>query len=60
MSRSALHPDEPQSLSQTGSWRIVSGIKAFEGLLRGGEMEGVYDADEASLANGTFTGTVTR
>ena len=53
-------PDEPQGLTQTGSWTIVSGTGAFEGLRGSGEMEVVYDPDEDSPAHVTFTGTVTR
>ncbi len=53
-------PDEPQGLTQTGSWTIVSGTDAFEGLRGSGEMEVVYDPDEDSPAHVTFTGTVTR
>ena len=32
-------PDEPQRLSKTGFWTILSGAGAFEGLRGGGEME---------------------
>jgi hypothetical protein len=48
----------PQDLTQTGSWTIVSGTGAFEGLRGSGEMEIVYDPNEP--ARETFTGTVTR
>ena len=50
----------PQDLTQTGSWKIVSGTGAFEGLHGSGEMEIVYDPDPAAPARGTYTGTVTR
>jgi hypothetical protein len=50
----------PQDLSQTGSWTIVSGTGAFEGLRGSGEMEIVYDPDPNEPARGTYTGTVTR
>jgi hypothetical protein len=53
-------PDEPQGLTQTGSWKIVGGTGAFEGLRGSGEMEVVYAPDEDSPAHVTFTGTVTR
>jgi hypothetical protein len=53
-------PDVPQGLTQTGSWTIVSGTGAFEGLRGSGEMEVVYDPDDDSLAHSTFTGTVAR
>ena len=49
----------PQDLTQTGSWTIVSGTGAFEGLRGGGEMEIVYDPDPNAPARGTYTGTVT-
>jgi hypothetical protein len=48
----------PQDLTQTGSWTIVSGTGAFEGLRGSGEMEIVYDPN--GPARETFTGTVTR
>jgi hypothetical protein len=51
----------PQDLTQTGSWTIVSGTGAFEGLRGSGEMEIVYDPDPNELAaRETYTGTVTR
>jgi hypothetical protein len=51
----------PQDLTQTGSWAIVSGTGAFEGLRGSGEMEIVYDPDPNELAaRETYTGTVTR
>ena len=53
-------PNPPQGLSQTGSWTIVGGIGAFEGLRGSGEMQVEYDPDDDSLAHVTFTGTVTR
>ena len=56
----AFTPDEPEGLMQTGSWMIVGGTGAFEGLRGSGEMEVVYDPDEDSPAHVTFTGTVTR
>ena len=49
-----------QALTQTGSWTIVSGTGAFEGLRGSGEMEIVYDPDPNEPARGTYTGTVTR
>jgi hypothetical protein len=49
----------PQGQTQTGSWTIVSGTGAFEGLGGSGEMEVVNDPDD-SLARETLTGTVTR
>jgi hypothetical protein len=50
----------PQGLTQTGSWTIVSGTGAFEGLRGSGEMRVVYDPDPNAPARGTYTGTVTR
>ena len=49
-----------QDLTQTGSWTIVSGTGAFEGLHGSGQMEIVYDPDPAAPARGTYTGTATR
>ena len=56
----AFTPDEAQGLIQTGSWMIVGGTGAFEGLHGSGEMEVVYDPADDSAARPTFTGTVTR
>ena len=53
-------PDPPQGLNQTGSWTIVSGTAAFEGLRGSGKMKVVYGPDDDSPAHVTFTGTVTR
>jgi hypothetical protein len=50
----------PQDLTQTGSWTIVSGTGAFEGMRGSGEMEIVYDPDPNAAARGAYTGTVTR
>ena len=50
----------PQGQTQSGSWTIVSGTGAFEGLRGDGAMEVVYDATDDSLALETLTGTVTR
>jgi hypothetical protein len=51
----------PQDLTQAGSWTIVSGTGAFEGLRGSGEIEIVYDPDPNELAaRETYTGTVTR
>jgi len=49
----------PRNLTQTGSWTIVSGTGAFEGLRGNGKMEVVYDPDPNEPARGTYTGTVT-
>ena len=55
-----LMPEVTPGLSQTGSWTIVSGTGAFQGLRGSGELENVSDADDESLARETLTGTVTR
>jgi hypothetical protein len=59
--RMGLTPDVnvPPGQPQMGSWTIVSGIGAFDGLRGSGEMEVVYDPDDDSLAHETLTGTVT-
>ena len=49
-----------EDLTQTGTWTIVSGTGAFEGLRGSGEMKIVYDPDPHAAARGTYTGTVTR
>ena len=53
-------PEPAQGRNQTGSWTIVSGTGAFEGLRGSGEMEVVYGPDADSPTHVTFTGTVTR
>ena len=60
--RMGLTPDVdvPPGQPQTGSWTIVSGTGAFDGLRASGELEGVPDPDDDSLAHETLTGTVTR
>jgi hypothetical protein len=52
-------PGEPQDMTQTGSWTIVGGTDAFDGLLGSGEMDVTNDPDDDSLAHETLTGTVT-
>ena len=58
--RVGLTPEDSQSLTQTGSWTIVSGTGAFEGLHGSGEMQITNDPDDDALAHETLTGTVTR
>jgi hypothetical protein len=58
--RMDLTPDMPEGLNQTGSWKIVSGTGAFEGLRGSGEMEVLYDPNPDEPAGETYTGTVTR
>src|SRR5215207_5977153 len=43
--RMDLTPQVPQGLTQTGSWTIVRGTGAFEGLSGSGELEVAYDPD---------------
>jgi hypothetical protein len=50
----------PVGQTQTGSWTIVSGTGAFEGLRGSGEMEIVNDPDDDSVGFETLIGTVTR
>jgi hypothetical protein len=50
----------PQGEIQTGSWIIVTGTGAYEGLGGSGEMDVTYDPKDGSLATETLTGTVRR
>jgi hypothetical protein len=52
-------PETGQSQTQTGSWTLVSGTGAFDGLSGSGKMEVTYDPDHNALARETLTGTVT-
>lgn len=58
--RIGFTPNQADALNQMGSWTIVSGTGAFEGLQGSGDMEIVYDPDDDALAHETLTGTVTR
>ena len=58
--RIVFTPGQVQGQTQTGSWTIVSGSGAFEGLHGTGGMEVAYDPDDDSLGLETLTGTVTR
>ena len=51
---------EPQGQTQKGSWTIVSGTGAFEGLRGSGTSEAVYGSTPDSPVRETLTGTVTR
>jgi hypothetical protein len=53
-------PEATQGEIQPGSWTIVSGTGAFEGLRGSGELGTVYGPDKASPVRETLTGTVTR
>jgi hypothetical protein len=58
--RVGLTPEVGQEVAegqtQTGSWTIVSGTGAFDGLSGSGEMEVTYDPDDDSLTHETLTG----
>jgi hypothetical protein len=58
--RVGFTPEEPPGLKQMGSWTIVSGTGAFEGLRGSGEMDVTYNPDDHAMARETYTGTVTR
>ena len=51
---------DPQDPTQMGSWTIVGGTGAFEGLVGSGEMETTYGPTEGAPTRETLTGTVTR
>ncbi len=59
-SRLEVTPDQVQGQPQSGSWTIVSGTEAFEGMRGSGEMETTYDDSDDSLTHETLTGTATR
>jgi len=50
----------PRDQPQTGSWTIVGGTGAFEGIHGSGDLEVVRDPDDESRDLETLTGTVTR
>jgi hypothetical protein len=56
----AFAPDVAQGDTQTGSWIIVDGSGAFEGISGSGELEVAYGPSADSPADVTFTGTVRR
>ncbi len=53
-------PEATPGQPQTGSWTIVSGTGAFDGIRGSGAAETVYGPDDASPVRETLTGTVTR
>lgn len=53
-------PGATQAQPQTGSWTIISGTEAFDGIRGSGGMRTVYGRDGASPVRETLTGTVTR
>jgi hypothetical protein len=56
-----LTPGPPsEGPTQTGSWTLVSGTGALEGLRGSGKLETTYDPDDDALAQEMLTGTVTR
>jgi hypothetical protein len=58
--RLVFTPELSPGLTRKGSWTIISGTGAFEGLRGSGQMETVNDPDDHSLSYETLTGTVTR
>ena len=52
-------PDEPDGDRQTGTWTVLSGTGAYDGLAGSGTMLAVYDPDPDAPTDVTFTGTVT-
>jgi hypothetical protein len=58
--RVGIAPGQVQGLIQGGSWTIVSGTGAFEGLRGTGELKVRYDPKDEALAHDTLTGTVKR
>jgi hypothetical protein len=53
-------PDEAEGERQTGTWTVLSGTGAYEGMAGSGTMLAAYDADPEAPTDVTFTGTVTR
>jgi hypothetical protein len=58
--RVGFTPEVSPGLTQTGSWRIVGGTGAYDGLGGNGDMEIVNDPDDPSVTRETLTGTATR
>jgi hypothetical protein len=53
-------PEPAEGLTQKGTWEIVSGTDAFQGLAGSGDLETTYDPDDEAVALETYTGTVSR
>jgi hypothetical protein len=47
-----------QNRKQTGTWKIISGTGAFEGLQGSGQMEIEVEPGKNTKGQETFTGTV--
>jgi hypothetical protein len=58
--RMGFSPHEPQGLTQTGPWEIVSGTGAYEGMEGSGQMEVTFESANSDQGRETFTGTVAR
>jgi hypothetical protein len=58
--RMGFSPHEPQGLTQTGPWEIVSGTGAYEGMEGSGQMEVTFKSANSDQGRETFTGTVAR
>jgi hypothetical protein len=56
----AFTPDESIGTTQGGSWLIVGGSGAYDGLTGKGDMEAVYDADPDAPTHVTFSGIANR
>ncbi len=56
---SAGGPAPPSDMTQRGSWTIVTGTGAFEGIQGTGMMTIVYGADGSAPVHETVTGSVT-
>ena len=56
----AFAPDLAPGARDTGSWIVVGGSGAFDGLRGRGEMDVAYGPNPDSPADTTFTGTVSR
>ena len=49
----------PPGVKQSSDWKVVNGLRRFEGLRGGGRMKGVLESRRGG-GRETFTGTVTR
>lgn len=53
-------PELSQTLTQTGSWTIVSGTGVYEGIEGSGELKVINEPGPTAPARETYTGTVSR